>query len=141
PSRAASSTASSTASCKGRSRVRHHRPSRTRLRPSRRLKKRFSPWSLVLCASTPSRAGQRRECSAPHHQGPGTRDQGPETMPISGLLAKFKKGLAKTAQLFNVRSWFGRKVDQSFLDDLEAQLIQADVGVAATAQIIERVRA
>ncbi|HZW31437.1 MAG TPA: signal recognition particle-docking protein FtsY, partial [Isosphaeraceae bacterium] len=58
-----------------------------------------------------------------------------------GLLAKFKKGLAKTAQLFNVRSWFGRKVNQSFLDDLEAQLIQADVGVAATGRIIERVRA
>ena len=40
-------------------------------------------------------------------------------MPISGLLEKFKKGLAKTAQLFNIRSWFDRKVDQSFLDDLE----------------------
>jgi fused signal recognition particle receptor len=62
-------------------------------------------------------------------------------MPFSGLLAKFKKGLAKTAQLFNIRSWFGRRVDQSFLDDLEAQLIQADVGVAATVRIIERVRA
>ena len=60
---------------------------------------------------------------------------------MKGLLAKFKKGLAKTAQLFNVRSWFGRKVDQSFLDDLEAQLIQADVGVAATGRIVERVRA
>jgi fused signal recognition particle receptor len=59
---------------------------------------------------------------------------------MKGLLAKFKKGLAKTAQLFNVRSWFGRKVDQSFLDDLEAQLIQADVGVGATDRIIERVR-
>ena len=53
-------------------------------------------------------------------------------MAISGLLERFKKGLAKTAQLFNVRSWFGRKVDQSFLDELESRLIQADVGVAAT---------
>jgi fused signal recognition particle receptor len=60
---------------------------------------------------------------------------------MKGLLAKFKKGLAKTAQLFNVRAWFGRKVDQSFLDDLEARLIQADVGVVATGRLIERVRA
>jgi fused signal recognition particle receptor len=61
-------------------------------------------------------------------------------MPISGLLERFKKGLAKTAQLFNIRSWFGRKVDQSFLDDLEKRLIQADVGVAATGKLIGRVR-
>jgi len=42
--------------------------------------------------------------------------------------------------LFDIRSWFGRKVDQSFLDDLEARLIQSDVGVKATQQIIDRVR-
>ena len=61
-------------------------------------------------------------------------------MAIKDSLERFKKGLSKTAQLFNVRSWFGRKVDQSFLDDLEARLIQADVGVAATGRIIDRVR-
>ena len=61
-------------------------------------------------------------------------------MAISGLLDRFKKGLARTAQLFNVRSWFGRKVDQSFLDELESKLIQADVGVVATTRLIERVR-
>jgi fused signal recognition particle receptor len=61
-------------------------------------------------------------------------------MAIKGLLERFKKGLSRTAQLFNIRSWFGRKVDQSFLDDLEARLIQADVGVAATSRIIDRVR-
>ena len=61
-------------------------------------------------------------------------------MAISGLLERFKKGLAKTAQLFNIRSWFGRKVDQAFLDDLEKRLIQADVGVAATGKLIGRVR-
>src|SRR3954462_8464076 len=61
-------------------------------------------------------------------------------MAIAGLLERFKKGLAKTAQVFNIRSWFGRKVDQSFLDDLEARLIQADVGVRATGQIIESVK-
>jgi len=61
-------------------------------------------------------------------------------MAIKGLLERFKKGLSRTAQLFNIRSWFGRKVDQSFLDDLEARLIQADVGVASTARIVERVK-
>ena len=61
-------------------------------------------------------------------------------MAIKGLLDRFRKGLSKTAQLFNIRSWFGRKVDQSFLDDLEARLIQADVGVASTRKIIDRVR-
>jgi fused signal recognition particle receptor len=61
-------------------------------------------------------------------------------MAIKSLLERFKKGLARTAQLFNFRTWFGRKVDQSFLDDLEARLISADVGVAATGRIIDRVR-
>ncbi len=61
-------------------------------------------------------------------------------MAISGLLDRFKKGLARTAQLFNFRSWFGRKVDQSFLDELESKLIQADVGVVATTRLIDRVR-
>jgi fused signal recognition particle receptor len=61
-------------------------------------------------------------------------------MAIKALLERFKKGLLKTAQLFNVKSWFNRKVDQSFLDELEAKLIQADVGVAATSRIVERVR-
>jgi fused signal recognition particle receptor len=61
-------------------------------------------------------------------------------MAISGLLERFKKGLARTAQLFNFRSWFGRKVDQSFLDELESKLIQADVGVVATTRLIDRVR-
>jgi fused signal recognition particle receptor len=61
-------------------------------------------------------------------------------MAIKSLLERLKKGLARTAQVFNIRSWFGRKVDQSFLDDLESRLIQADVGVAATGRIIERVR-
>jgi fused signal recognition particle receptor len=35
-------------------------------------------------------------------------------MAIKNLLERFKNGLRKTAQLFNVKSWFGRKVDQSF---------------------------
>ncbi|MDE2508546.1 MAG: signal recognition particle-docking protein FtsY [Planctomycetota bacterium] len=61
-------------------------------------------------------------------------------MALSQLLDRFKKGLSKTAQLFNVRAWFGRKVDQNFLDDLEARLIRADVGLKATTRIVDQVR-
>src|SRR5690348_13621514 len=61
-------------------------------------------------------------------------------MALQSLLERFRKGLSKTAALFNVRSWFGRKVDQAFLDDLESRLIQADVGVKATQRLIDRVR-
>jgi fused signal recognition particle receptor len=61
-------------------------------------------------------------------------------MAFKDLLERFKKGLAKTRQLFNVRGWFGRKVDQAFLDELESKLIQADVGVVATDKIIASVK-
>lgn len=61
-------------------------------------------------------------------------------MALRDLLSRFKKGLARTARLFDVRSWFGRKVDQDFLDELESKLIQADVGVKSSQRIIERVR-
>jgi fused signal recognition particle receptor len=61
-------------------------------------------------------------------------------MAFTDLLTRFKKGLARTAKLFDVRSWFGRKVDQDFLDELEAKLIRADVGVKATEILIDRVR-
>lgn len=62
-------------------------------------------------------------------------------MALKSLLDRLRKGLARTAQLFDVRSWFGRKVDRDFLDDLEARLIRADVGVKATRQLIEKVGA
>ena len=62
-------------------------------------------------------------------------------MAIQSLFDRFRKGLSKTAALFNIRTWFGRKVDQSFLDDLEARLIKADIGVGSTDKIIQRVKA
>jgi fused signal recognition particle receptor len=61
-------------------------------------------------------------------------------MGLKGLFEKFKQGLARTRKLFHIRNWFGRKVDQDFLDDLESSLIQADVGVKATDRILGRVR-
>ena len=61
-------------------------------------------------------------------------------MAFKDILGRFKAGLARTARLFDVRSWFGRKVDQDFLDELEAKLIRADVGVKAAEVLIARVR-
>ncbi|GIW88470.1 MAG: signal recognition particle receptor FtsY [Isosphaeraceae bacterium] len=62
-------------------------------------------------------------------------------MPLKSLLDKLRQGLARTAHLLDFRSWFRRKVDQDFLNDLEARLIQADVGVQATQRILDRVQA
>jgi fused signal recognition particle receptor len=61
-------------------------------------------------------------------------------MAFKDLLDRFKKGLSRTASLFDVRAWFGQKVDQSFLDKLEAKLILSDMGVKASTKIIDRVR-
>jgi fused signal recognition particle receptor len=62
-------------------------------------------------------------------------------MALKSLLEKLRKGLARTARLLDFRTWFRRKVDRDFLDDLESRLIQADVGVKATQRIVERVEA
>ena len=51
-----------------------------------------------------------------------------------------RKGWPKQPSCSTSASWLGRKVDQSFLEDLESRLIQADVGIAATTQIINQVR-
>ena len=57
---------------------------------------------------------------------------------------KLAAGLAKTRQKFvaTLKSFLtGRKLDQDLLDELEAKLIQADLGVTATAQIIKDLHA
>src|SRR5262249_49783010 len=56
---------------------------------------------------------------------------------------KIKEGLAKTRTLFSgVASLFRLKgrVDRDFLAELEKRLYLADVGTAATAEIVDRVR-
>lgn len=62
---------------------------------------------------------------------------------LGRLFGKIKSGLAKTRGVFTgVLDLFtgNRRVDQAFLDQLEAQLLRADVGVKATHEIVERVR-
>jgi fused signal recognition particle receptor len=64
-------------------------------------------------------------------------------MAFGDFFKKIKQGLAKTrgvftgvAQLFRIKG----RVDKNFLTDLEKRLYLADVGSAATAIIVERVR-
>jgi fused signal recognition particle receptor len=64
-------------------------------------------------------------------------------MVFGGLFSKVKKGLAKTrgvftgvAQLFRLKG----RVDRDFLAELEKRLYLADVGTAATSEIISQVR-
>src|SRR5262249_54948976 len=64
-------------------------------------------------------------------------------MVFGALFNKIKQGLAKTRGVFSgVASLFRLKgrVDRSFLDELEKRLYLADVGTAATASIVDRVR-
>jgi len=64
-------------------------------------------------------------------------------MVFKSLLGKIKQGLARTRRVFgDVAALFrlrGR-VDQQFLDELERRLYLADVGTAATADIVDQVR-
>ena len=62
----------------------------------------------------------------------------------SGWFDRLKQGLAKTRARFETRLaglfGAGRKLDPAFYDELEDVLLGADVGVAASAQLLERMR-
>ena len=64
-------------------------------------------------------------------------------MVLCGLFSKIKKGLSKTrgvftgvAQLFRLKG----RVDRDFLSELEKRLYLADVGTAATSEIVSQLR-
>src|SRR4051812_10648377 len=62
---------------------------------------------------------------------------------FKAIFAKVKQGLAKTRAVFGGMAalFAGRgKVDQAFLDELEKRLYLADVGTAATTDIVAKVR-
>jgi fused signal recognition particle receptor len=64
-------------------------------------------------------------------------------MVFRALFSKIKQGLAKTRTVFTgVTALFRLKgrVDRDYLDELEKHLYLADVGTAATAEIVDRVR-
>jgi len=65
--------------------------------------------------------------------------------PATGWLTRLRQGLSKSRAQLGVRlgSLFGagRKLDESFYEDLETVLLTADVGVSATAQLLATLRA
>jgi fused signal recognition particle receptor len=64
-------------------------------------------------------------------------------MVFRAIFQKIKQGLSKTRGVFSGVATLFRlkgKVDRNFLTELEKRLYLADVGTAATAQIVERVR-
>jgi fused signal recognition particle receptor len=64
-------------------------------------------------------------------------------MVFRAIFGKIKQGLAKTRSVFSgVASLFRLKgrVDRNFLDELEKRLYLADVGTAATRDIVDRVK-
>jgi len=64
-------------------------------------------------------------------------------MVLRAILDKIKQGLSKTRSLFSgIAELFSLKgrVDKKFLEELEKRLYLADVGTAATEQIVESVR-
>lgn len=56
--------------------------------------------------------------------------------------ARLKAGLARTRDVLNtpVSELFSRKVDEALFEELEAALLQADCGVAATGELISSMR-
>ncbi len=62
---------------------------------------------------------------------------------FKAALSKVKKGLDRTRESFvgGLRSMLmGRRLDEQLIKDLEARLIQSDVGVKATRRLIEGIR-
>ncbi len=69
-------------------------------------------------------------------------DNGPPRRGQAGWLGRLRQGLARTRQAFGTRldDLFGRDIDEAFYDELEETLIQADLGVRTTGEVIARLR-
>lgn len=63
-------------------------------------------------------------------------------MALGSFFKRLAEGLQKTASAIGggFRRLIGRRVDQDFLDELEATLIRADCGLEATERIVARVK-
>lgn len=63
---------------------------------------------------------------------------------FKGIASKFTKGLRRTREAFagSLRSMLaGRVLNDSLINEIEARLLQADVGVSATRRLIDSIRA
>ncbi|MCK9529238.1 MAG: signal recognition particle-docking protein FtsY [Gammaproteobacteria bacterium] len=74
--------------------------------------------------------------------GKGKKETPDGTTEQNGLFARLKQGLARTREVLNtdIRDLVGsRKIDDALLEDLETQLLTADVGVDATSELIANI--
>lgn len=61
---------------------------------------------------------------------------------FKATIGKLKKGLTKTREAFSLRSMLrGRALDDDLVRDLERRLIESDVGVVATRELIDGIKA
>ena len=87
---------------------------------------------------------KRKPSEAPSGEAPQATAERPQKAPRKGLLASLKSRLSKTrsgltsgiARIFSG----GRRIDDELLEELEDQLLMADVGIEATRQIIDRLQ-
>jgi len=93
-------------------------------------------------------ADARQPTSTPAAASSQPNDAAPETAsaaPKTGLFARLRQGLQKTARLLNtdIRDLFkaeGRLVDDEFLGELYAALVRTDMGVAPSNEIRDTVK-
>jgi len=66
---------------------------------------------------------------------------GAATPAQSGLFERLRRGLAKTGQVLStdLGELFKRRIDDTLFEELEERLLLADVGVEATARIMDRI--
>ncbi|CAG0908666.1 unnamed protein product, partial [Cyprideis torosa] len=69
------------------------------------------------------------------------QDSDKATAPTGGLFARLKSGLSKTSNTLTAGLVGRKKIDDELLEDLETQLLMADVGVDATDRIIRQLTA
>jgi fused signal recognition particle receptor len=68
----------------------------------------------------------------------------PDAKPGATWAQRLKQGLARTRELLNTdlgELFSGRTIDEQFYEELETTLLAADVGVAATAYLVDELRA
>ena len=74
--------------------------------------------------------------------GPDEAAAGEEKKSSGGLFARLRRGLAKTGEILttDLGELVSGRIDEEVLEELETRLLQADVGMEATLQIIDDLR-
>lgn len=69
------------------------------------------------------------------------KDTPPDAPERAGLFERLRRGLAKTGRVLNtdIGELFRRRIDEALFEEIEERLLLADVGVNATARIMDRI--